>query len=787
VSTYMRARLASDKVDNHGLHKPLGGFRVALLGLAADVTKPDGTFEFKHYRAGRHRTLELIVQDKVGRVLPFAATTSDRFAVYESYLFSLKLDFVGNLDQRLLLNDLKQEFQNHDQPLNLQEAEVEVKQVHSDWTIINGNIMYAIRRKDQALNVYQVSGRILFEDVDDEQIIGGDFIIREADAQGFLVTLGTGKTPVTLAPGESSTGPTVASGWGLSHGNVVTLLMDQDAFTHAAALIRGAQESVLLSQLYFNPLPVGFNPDATRETTKLVFDFHKPPPDADHPRAAGVGDARPERLLVEAADKGVDIRILLHGYKVPLIIKIIAGALLFPFAGTDGIFAGIGGLLDAVTDADEAKRYFGEAARPNIKVQDFQQPVLSAGVMHAKLVVVDGRHALSIGSPFEQSYVDTHDHLIDAPIRGDRERLPMHDAGFAVTGPAVGDLHQTLKLLWDKDAAPDDRLTTLPRNPPPQTGGGDGVCSMQIVRTLSSKTFDDPRDGEKGILEAYLRAIANADDFIYLENQYFTDDLIGHALVEAMKHNRDLQVIVVLNIQPDVWFYPFKQRRLITRIREGIAKRQPDDPPQLPPQFGVFTRWTHETGQPRPRILPVYVHAKLGIVDKKWATVGSANLDGLSLDSCLVGDKINAFFRFFFGKELIREERAVEVNAIMLNKVDDQPPSDVVDILRRKLWAEHLGSSAQLMNRPQGGWLKLWSDRAKATLQQLKDNPSLPLTGMARVLPWPTDNTTHKTPRDHLEALGVHTYAVVPLKSTRAFDFKTGDWKRGSKAAMDYD
>ena len=52
---------------------------------------------------------------------------------------------------------------------------------------------------------------------------------------------------------------------------------------------------------------------------------------------------------------------------------------------------------------------------------------------------------------------------------------------------------------------------------------------------------------------------------------------------------------------------------------------------------------------------------------------------------------------------------------------------------------------------------------------------------------WPTDNSTHKTPRDHLTTLGIRSYALAPLKSTRAFDFKAGDWKPGSKAAMDFD
>ena len=57
---------------------------------------------------------------------------------------------------------------------------------------------------------------------------------------------------------------------------------------------------------------------------------------------------------------------------------------------------------------------------------------------------------------------------------------------------------------------------------------------------------------------------------------------------------------------------------------------------------------------------------------------------------------------------------------------------------------------------------------------------------MATVLPWPKDDTTYKTPRKHLDALKIRSHAVVPLKSTRAFDFETGEWKKDSKPKMDY-
>jgi hypothetical protein len=74
-------------------------------------------------------------------------------------------------------------------------------------------------------------------------------------------------------------------------------------------------------------------------------------------------------------------------------------------------------------------------------------------------------------------------------------------------------------------------------------------------------------------------------------------------------------------------------------------------------------------------------------------------------------------------------------------------------------------------------------------LQHLINTPAESSKDKARVLPWPTDDSTHKTPRDHMDALGVtpdRIYRVAPLKSTAAFDFHTGEWVQKKKAKMDF-
>ena len=88
----------------------------------------------------------------------------------------------------------------------------------------------------------------------------GQFVIREADAKGLKTTLGTGQA------------------LRYSEGNRVTTLMDRDAFSYAAAMIRFARQEVLMSQLFF-AIPEKFDSSPSKEEPNLIFDFdHAPGP-----------------------------------------------------------------------------------------------------------------------------------------------------------------------------------------------------------------------------------------------------------------------------------------------------------------------------------------------------------------------------------------------------------------------------------------------------------------------------------------------------------------------------
>jgi hypothetical protein len=156
-------------------------------------------------------------------------------------------------------------------------------------------------------------------------------------------------------------------------------------------------------------------------------------------------------------------------------------------------------------------------------------------------------------------------------------------------------------------------------------------------------------------------------------------------------------------------------------------------------RFGVFSAWTHapsDSAHPKPRLVDNYLHTKSALIDNRWATVGSANLDGASLDSI-------QYARAAFGGDV----RNTEGNLVVFEEPGTQ--NSAVDALRRRLWSEHLGiadaKSDLLQDAPDKNWLDVWRAVAQRKLDGLKNNLDQvlgfdgPSTGIqSHVLPWPS-------------------------------------------------
>src|SRR4030095_13916406 len=142
----------------------------------------------------------------------------------------------------------------------------------------------------------------------------------------------------------------------------------------------------------------------------------------------------------------------------------------------------------------------------------------SNNLTHSKLVIDRGIEAVVLGSPFGQSYFSNPRHVIDDPRRGSSaSKGPIHEMSVAVRGGSVGYLQELFNNHWNI-AEPSAQQPVTPEIPmaPTSLNPGEFQSDVQVVRTLD-KMFTPGGDGEKGVLEAYLRAIRFASRFIYSE------------------------------------------------------------------------------------------------------------------------------------------------------------------------------------------------------------------------------------------------------------------------------
>lgn len=598
------------------------------------------------------------------------------------------------------------------------------------------------------------AGRVLYSstpsDVTGNVLTIPDITLRQVDVKGWPVSL----------PGTTNAQP-------VRNGNALRALPDDlAAWQRVATSMQGAQQSISVMQLDLD-LPHDYQADPAQEYQEIILGFPDGWDSTTPPTTAtdAATFPRPERLLLTAASANQQARVMI------------------PQSGT-----ALYNLVLGLKGADNVQKYFAAA---NSSAQALTFTTHSASVVHAKAVLIDATGAgttqtegILLGSPFEQSYWDTGNHQVYEARRGSchGEPVPVHDVSIGVRGPLVADLQQQFLLHWNKYSAPANTVQALNPAPAELTAAGDGeyLATAQLARTVNISTLPGLDQGEQGILEAYLRAIELASEYIYIENQYFTDQAIGDALIAALTDpsRPNLRVILLLNVVPDIPFYPAWQTNLVARIRREIGTAAAS-------RFGVFTTWSH-TGpapahhQAKPVIMPNYLHTKTAVMDGTWATIGSANLDGASLDD--------------FQEPLPGTNRNDELNVVVFNDTTAGfPQTGFVDALRLALWSEHLGLAADDPSLSAAtlsashDWLKPWNDAAQAKLQGLIDNPADPSN--SRVLAYPAsawsgfmaslpflNNYANFLRSAKIGDQGIDFSQISLITKTTAFSFHDGKW-----------
>ncbi len=212
--------------------------------------------------------------------------------------------------------------------------------------------------------------------------------------------------------------------------------------------------------------------------------------------------------------------------------------------------------------------------------------------LHRKIALIDERLAFVGGI----NIIDDHHHPDPGPVRA--ELGPRFDFAVACEGPLVAAITFTVTWLWWTMSVLQlkRRLSSRPQEVEPP--------AVQHTRVRAALLLRDNLRNRRTIERAYLDAFAQARHDVLIANAYF---LPGRKFREALCGLAEQGVRVRLLLQGRVE-YPlqhYAQQALYgDLVKSGV-------------QIYEYT--------------PSYLHAKVAVVDQKWATVGSSNIDPYSL------------------------------------------------------------------------------------------------------------------------------------------------------------
>ncbi|MET3808819.1 phosphatidylserine/phosphatidylglycerophosphate/cardiolipin synthase-like enzyme [Nakamurella sp. UYEF19] len=297
---------------------------------------------------------------------------------------------------------------------------------------------------------------------------------------------------------------------------------------------------------------------------------------------------------------------------------------------------------------------------------------------HEKLVIIDDETAFVGGIDLSNLDGDRWDHHDHPP----RRATGWHDVTTRLQGPIVADVAEHFRDRWQEVAG-----EALPR---PIRQPAAGAVTVQLWRTVPEKTYRFAPEGEFSILAGYLRALRAAENFIYLENQFLWSTEIVDVLIEKLKTPpcNDFRMLIILPMRPS-------SGADTTRGQLGRLLQADNGRGHLLP---VTVRSHDEVATGA-----LYVHAKVGIIDDRWLTIGSGNLNEHSLFN------------------------DTEVNIATLDPA-------LAKGTRLRLWAEHLERpEADIDGDPTTVIDTIWAPLARDQLARQHNN--LPATARVTHLP----------------------------------------------------
>ncbi|KAF3450620.1 hypothetical protein FNV43_RR06709 [Rhamnella rubrinervis] len=352
----------------------------------------------------------------------------------------------------------------------------------------------------------------------------------------------------------------------------------------------------------------------------------------------------------------------------------------------------------------------------------------------------DGRYDTEQHSLFHTLNTESHCsdfyqiNISGASLQKGGPREPWHDSHACITGEAAWDILTNFEQRWTKQCdpsllVPTSTLTNLihqtySSNQPERDWNVqvfrsiDQVSASQLFRNLTA---------EQSIHEAYVEAIRHAENFIYIENQYFIGGChlwekdqycgcrnlipieIALKVVNKIKAKERFAVYIVIPMWPegvpesesvqDMLHWTRETMRMMYRligeaIKESdgsghprdylnffcLANREIESKGEYVPPYSPNPTTNYWSAQKHRRFM-VYVHSKLMIVDDAYIIIGSANINQRSMDG--------------------HRDTEIAIGCYQTQKDDSEIGVGVIHAYRMSLWYEHTGRGEELFEEPQ--------------------------------------------------------------------------------------
>ncbi|RYH02588.1 phospholipase [Salipiger sp. IMCC34102] len=276
---------------------------------------------------------------------------------------------------------------------------------------------------------------------------------------------------------------------------------------------------------------------------------------------------------------------------------------------------------------------------------------------HQKIVVADDTFAFCGGIDMTEDRWDTAKHKPGDPRRTRKDGTiagPWHDATSALTGPVAAALGELSRMRWHR--ATGEELT-----PPKDTRRIEWPDTLDIgaenIDVAIART--EPPYNEEPLVDEieqlYLRSIQAAEKSIYIESQYFAAENICEALNARLKEKNGPEIVVINPREAKSQLEDDAMHVLRGRMIDRLSASDHED------RFRIYYP-ANDADE------PIYVHAKILIIDDRVLRLGSSNINNRSMG-------------FDTECDVAVEER----------------PGFIAG-LRRQLLAEHLGISEEVFD-----------------------------------------------------------------------------------------